>query len=88
METNGKIQSLRGEYSNRYTVGKAEIILHRGSVLMHTAQPETFVCLWSQISVGRGLVLRLWLWRSDPREKTETGNMKTAYGGQSITHHI
>ena len=55
---------------------------------MHTAQPETFVCLWSQISVGRGLVLRLWLWRSDPREKTETGNMKTAYGGQSITHHI
>lgn len=88
METNGKLQSLRGEYSNRYTEGKAERILHRRSVLMHIAQPETFVCLWSQIRVGRGLVLRLWLWRSDPREKTEIGNMKTACGGQRIMYHI
>lgn len=53
----GRFRASEGEYSNRYTVGNAEIILHRGSVLMHTTQPETFVCLWSQISVGRGLVL-------------------------------
>lgn len=88
METNGELQSHRGEYRNRYTEGKAEIILHRGSVLMHAAQPETFVCLWSQIRVGRDLVLRLWLWRSDPKGKTGIGNMKTACGGQSIMHHI
>lgn len=88
METNGKLQSLRGEYSHGYTEGKAEIIPHRGSVLMHAAQPEIFVCLWSQSRVGRDLVLRLWLWRPDPKEKTGIGNMKTACGGQSIMHHI
>ena len=40
----GKLQSHRGECSNRGAEGKAERFLHRGSVPTSTHQPERLVC--------------------------------------------
>ena len=65
----GKLQSHRGELSNRGAEGKAERFQHRGSVLTSTHQPERLVC--SPTGAGGGWELRLRLWRSDPKEKRE-----------------
>ena len=40
----GKLQSHRGEHSNRGAEGKVERFPHRGSVLTSTHQPERLVC--------------------------------------------
>ena len=61
---------------NRGAEGKAEKFLHRGSVLTSTHQPEGLVC--SPTRAGGGWELRLWLRRSDPRERTGVGYVKTA----------
>ena len=52
-----------------------DTLLHRGSVLTSTHQPERLVC--SPAGVDGGWELRLRLQRSDPRERTEVGT-KTA----------
>ena len=65
-----------GERSNRGAEGKAERFLHRGSVPTSTHQPETLIC--SPTRVGGGWELRLRLRRSDPRERTGVGCVKTA----------
>ena len=56
--------------------GRAERFLHRGSVPTRAHQPERLVC--SPTRVGRGWELRLWLRRSDPRERTGVGHVNTA----------
>ena len=66
----------RGEHSNRGAEGKAERFPHRGSVPTSTHQTETVVC--SPTGAGEGWELRLGLQRSDPREWTGVGCMKTA----------
>ena len=71
----GKLQSHRGECSNRGAEGKAERFPHRGSVPTSTHQPERLVC--SPAGVGGGWELRLRL-RSDPRETTGVGCVNTA----------
>ena len=71
----GELQSLRGEGSNRGAEGEMERIPHRGSVPTSTPQPE-MVC--SPAGAGGGWALRLRLRRSDPRERTGVGCMKTA----------
>ena len=40
----GKLQSYRGEHSNRSAEGKVERFPHRGSVPTSTHQPERLVC--------------------------------------------
>ena len=72
----GKLQSHGGERSNRGAEGKAERFPHRGSVPTSTHQPERLVC--SPARVGRGWELRLWIRRSDPRERTRVGCVNTA----------
>ena len=72
----GKLQSHRGEHSNRGAEGKAERFLHRGSVLTSTHQPERLVC--SPTRAGGGWEVRLQLRRSDPRERTGVGCVNTA----------
>ena len=72
----GKLQSHRGEHSNRGAEGKEKRFLHRGSVPTSTHQPETLVC--SPARSGGGWELRLRLQRSDPRERTGNGCVKTA----------
>ena len=67
----GKLQSHRGECSNRGTEGKAEGFPHRGSVPTSTHQPKRLVC--SPTGVGVGWELRLGRRRSDPRERTGVG---------------
>ena len=52
-----KLQSHRGERSNRGVEGKVERFLHRGSVPTSTHQPERLVC--SPAGAGRGWELRL-----------------------------
>ena len=79
----GKLQSHRGEHSNRGAEGKAERFLHRGSVLTSTHQPERLVC--SAARAGGGWELRLQLRRSDPRERTGIGCVNTAWRG--LVHH-
>ena len=71
----GKLQSHRGEHSNTGAEGKAERFPHKGSVLTSTHQPETLVS--PSAGAGRGWELRLRLWRSDPRERTGDGCVKT-----------
>ena len=71
-----KLQSHGEEHSNCGGEGKVERFLHRGSVLTSTHQPETLVC--SHPGVGGGWELRLRLQRSDPRERTGVGCVKTA----------
>ena len=72
----GKLQSHRGECSNRGVEGKTERFLHRGLVPTSIHQPERLVC--SPAGTGGGWELRLVLWRSDPRERTRVGCMNTA----------
>ena len=72
----GKLQSHGGEHSNRGAEGKEERFLHRGSVLTSTHQPERLVC--SPAGVGGAWELRLWLQRSDSRERTGVGCVNTA----------
>ena len=72
----GKIQSHRGESSNRDAEGKMERFLHRGFVPTRTHQPERLVC--SPSKVDGGWKMRLRLRRSDPRKRTGVGCMNTA----------
>ena len=71
-----KLWSHGGECSNRGAEGKAERFPRRGLVLTSTHQPERLVC--SPATAGGGCELRLWLWRSDPRERTGVGCVNTA----------
>ena len=70
-----KLQSHKGECSNRGAEGKVERFLHKGSVPTSTPQPERLVC--PPAGVGGGWELRVGLWRSDPRERTGVGGVKT-----------
>ena len=72
----GKLQSHRGEHSNRGAEGKAERFPHRGSVPTSTHQPEKLV--FSPAGEGEGWEPRLGLRRSDPRERTGVGCVNTA----------
>ena len=72
----GKLQSHGGELRNRGAEGKLERFPHRGSVLTSTHQPEMLFC--SPTKVSGGWELRLKLRRSDPRERTGVGCVKTA----------
>ena len=56
--------------------GKVERFPHRGLVPTSTHQPERLVC--SPAGAGGGWELRLWLPRSDPRERTGVGCVNTA----------
>ena len=71
----GKLQSHRGEHSNRGAEGKVERFPHRGLVPTSTHQPERLVC--SPAGAGVGWELRLGLQRSDPRERTGVGCVNT-----------
>ena len=55
----GKLQSHRGEHSNRGAEGKVERFPHRGSVPTTTHHPERLVC--SPAGAGEGWELRLQL---------------------------
>ena len=70
-----KLRSHGGERSNRGAEGKAERLLHRGSVLTSTHHPKRLVC--SPARAGGGWELRLGLRRSDPRERTGVGCVNT-----------
>ena len=72
----GKLQSHRGELSNRGVEGKAERFPHRGSVPTSTHQPERPVC--SPAGMSGGWELRLGLRRPDHRERTGVGGVSTA----------
>ena len=72
----GKLWSHREEHSNRGAEGKVERFRNRGLVPTSTHQPERLVC--SPAKAGGGWELRLRLWRSDPRERTRVGCVKTA----------
>lgn len=65
-----------GHTSGRCAEGKAERDLQRGLVPTSPLQPETVVHL--PAGVGGGWVLWLRLWRSDPRERSGVGCVKTA----------
>ena len=71
-----KLQSHGGECSNRGAEGKVERFPYRGSVPTSTHQPERLVC--SPTRVGGGWELRLWLQRSELRERTGVGCVNTA----------
>ena len=75
MSQRRKLQSHRGEHSNGCE-GKMERSPHRGSVPTSTHQPKGLVC--SPAGAGGGWELRLSLQRSDPRERTGVGCVKTA----------
>ena len=72
----GKLQSHEGKQSNRGAEGKVERFPHRGSVPTSIHQPETLVC--SPAREGGSWELGLRLWRSDPKERTGVGCVKTA----------
>ena len=72
----GKLQSHGGECSSRGAEGKAERFPHRGLVPTNTHQPERLVC--SPTGAGGGWELRLWLRRSDLRDRTGVSCMNTA----------
>ena len=72
----GKLRSHGGEHSNRGAEGKAEKFPHRGSVPTSTHQSERLVC--SPTRSGGGWELRLGPRRSDLRERTGVGCVKTA----------
>ena len=72
----GKLQSHGGEHSNRGTGGKAERFPHRESMPTSTHQLERLFC--SPTRVGGDWELRLRLRKSDPKERTGVGCMKTA----------
>ena len=71
-----KLQSHRGECSNRGAEGKLESFPHRESVLISMHQSERIA--GSPAGEGGGWELRLQLWRSDPRERTGVGCVNTA----------
>ena len=75
----GELQSHGGEHSNRCAEGKEERFPHRGLVPTSTHQHKRLVC--STARAGGGWELRLRLRRSDPRERTGVGCVKTAWGG-------
>ena len=60
----------------RGTEGKAERFPHRELVPTSTHQPERIVC--SPTCAGGDWELKLGLWRSDPKERTGVGSVKTA----------
>ena len=62
-----KLWSHGGECSSRGAENKAERFPHRGLVPTNTHHPRRLVC--SIARVGGGWELRLWLRRSDPRER-------------------
>ena len=71
----GKLQSHRGEHSNRGAEGKAERFPHRELVPTSTHKPERLVC--SPTRMGGDWELRLGLpW--DHRERTGVGCVNTA----------
>ena len=72
----GTLQSHGGEHRNRGAEGKVKRLLHRGLVPTSTHQPERLFC--SPTGAGGVWELRLWLWRSDPRERTGVGSVNTA----------
>ena len=72
----GKLQSHRGERSNRGAEGKAERFPHGGPVPTSAHQPKRLVC--SPTGAGGDWELRLGLRRSDPRERTGVGGVNTA----------
>ena len=72
----GKLRRHGGEHSNRGAEGKVERFPHRGPLQTSTHQPERLVC--SPAGTGGGWELRLWLRRSDPRERTGVGYVNTA----------
>ena len=72
----GKLQSHKGEHSNRGAESKAERFPHKGLVPTSTQQPEKLVC--SPAGAGGGWDPRFRLQRSDPRERTGVGCLKTA----------
>ena len=72
----GKIQSHRGQRSNRGAEGKVERFPHRGLVLTSTHQPDRLFC--SHAGAGWGWELRLQLQRSDPRNRTAVSCVNTA----------
>ena len=72
----GKLWSHEGECSNRGAEGKVERFLHEGLLLTSTHHPKKLVC--SPTGVDGGWELRLQLQRSDPRERTEVGCVKTS----------
>ena len=72
----GKLQSHRGECSNRGAEGKAERFPHRGSVPTSPQKPERLVC--SPSGAGGDWELRLRLQSSDPKERTGVGCVNTA----------
>ena len=74
----GKLRSHGGEHSNRGEEGKAQRFLHRGSVPTSTHQPEKLVCSPAGVGGDWELRLRLWLRRSDPRERNGVGCVDTA----------
>ena len=76
MWAGGKYQSHGRECSNSGAEGKVERFPHRGSVPTGTHQPERLVC--SLARAGGGWELKLWLQRSDPRERTGVGCVNTA----------
>ena len=71
----GKLRSHGEELSNRGAEGKEERLPHRGSVPTSTHQLERLLC--SPAGAGGGWELRLWLQRSDPRERTGVGWVNT-----------
>ena len=72
----GKLGSHGGEHRNRGAEGKAERFPQRELVLTSTHQPDRLVR--SPTEAGGGWELRLWLWRSDPKERTGVGCVNTA----------
>ena len=74
----GKLQSHRGECSNRGAEGRVDRFPHRGSVPTSNHQPERLVC--SPAGAGGCWELRLGL-RSDRRERTGVGGVNTTSRG-------
>ena len=71
-----ELRSHGGERSHSGAEGKVESFPHRGTVLTSTHQPKRLVC--SPAGMGGDWKLRLWLRRSDPRERTGVGCVITA----------
>ena len=72
----GEASEPRRRAQQRGAEGKTERFPHRESVRTGTHQPERLVC--SPAGASGGWERRFGLWRSDPRERTGVGCMKTA----------
>ena len=75
----GGIWSLREEHSNKCAEGKLEKAMPRGIRLRSTLLAETLLHLLTQVDVV--WALGLGLQKSDTRERTGVGFMKTTRGG-------